>query len=58
MSTGDVAYIPAKKLHTHGLMNKKQIFSHVAINSFQSKNQAPKTIWFESDFKNKVMKIL
>ncbi len=58
LNTGDVAYIPAKKLHTHGLVNKKQIFSHVAINSFQSKNKAPKTIWFESDFKNKVMKIL
>jgi len=55
---GDIAYIPAKTLHTHGSSNKKQDFSHIAINSSPIKNQEPKTTWFESDFKSKVSKIL
>ncbi len=55
---GDVAYISAKKLHAHGSINKNQTFSHIAINSSPIKNQEPITVWFESDFKKKVLKKL
>ena len=58
LKVGDVIYVPAKTLHTHGSASKKQIFSHIAINSYPSKNQEPKTVWYESDFKQRVMKIL
>lgn len=52
---GDIVYVSAKKLHTHGSNNKNQAFSHIAINSSPIKNQEPKTIWFESDFKKNVL---
>ncbi len=55
---GDIVYIPAKKLHTHGSIDKKRIFSHIAINANPSKSITAKTTWFESDFKTKVTKIL
>jgi quercetin dioxygenase-like cupin family protein len=55
---GDIVYIPAKKLHTHGSIDKKQVFSHIAINANPSSNTDAKTTWFESDFKTKVTKIL
>ena len=55
---GDVVYIPAKTLHTHGSINKKKIFSHIAINILPSKNSDYKTIWFESDFKSTVTKFV
>ena len=54
LNKGDCVHIPAKKLHTHGSINKKEDFAHVAINSFPKKNTEPKTAWFESDFKSKV----
>ena len=55
---GDIVYIPAKKLHTHGSIDKKRVFSHIAINANPSINKTAKTIWYESDFKTKVTKIL
>ncbi len=55
---GDVVYIPAKKFHTHGSIDKKQVFSHIAINANPSKSKPAKTTWYESDFKTKVTKIL
>ena len=55
---GDIVYIPAKKLHTHGSIDKKKVFSHIAINAKPSINQEVKTIWYESDFKTKVIKII
>ena len=58
LELGDVVYIPSKELHTHGSITKNQIFSHIAINSSPIKNRVPKTIWFESDFKNTVTKRL
>lgn len=58
LNVGDIAYIPAKVLHTHGSSSKKQDFSHIAINSSPIKNKEPKTTWFESDFKSTVSKIL
>ncbi len=55
---GDIVYIPAKNLHTHGSIDKKQIFSHIAINANPSKSIPAKTTWYESDFKTKVTKVL
>jgi len=57
LKVGDVVYIPSKRLHTHGSIRKSD-FSHIAINSFPSKNTEPKTVWYESDFKSIVSKIL
>jgi len=53
----DVVYIPKNILHTHGAI-KKSTFSHIAINSYTKKNLEPKTIWYESNFKNKATDIL
>jgi quercetin dioxygenase-like cupin family protein len=58
LKTGDCVHIPAMKFHTHGSINKKINFSHIAINSFPRKNKEPKTIWYESDFKRNVTKML
>ena len=58
LKTGDCVHIPAMKLHTHGSTNKKTNFSHVAINSFPRKNKEPKTIWYDSDFKHSVTRVL
>lgn len=58
ISEGDIVYIPAKKLHTHGSVNKKKVFSHIAINANPSASKPAKTTWYESDFKSKVTKIL
>jgi len=57
LKIGDIVYIPSKRLHTHGSIRKYN-FSHIAINSFPSKNTEPKTVWYESDFKSSVSKIL
>ena len=58
LNKGDCVHIPATKFHTHGSINKKINFSHIAINSFPKKNKEPKTIWYESDFKRNVTKVL
>ncbi len=58
LEVGDCVYIPAKKLHSHGSINKKVDFSHIAINSFPKNNVEPKTIWYESDFRSYVTKRL
>ena len=58
LKPGDVVHIPAKKLHSHGSTRKNLIFSHLAINAYPSLNHEPKTVWYESDFKKNVMKIL
>jgi len=52
LKSGDVAYIPAKTLHTHGAVKNEKIFSHIAINFYPHKNNAVKTVWFESDLKS------
>jgi hypothetical protein len=49
-------HIPAKTLHTHGSVDKKKPFSHIAINILPRKNAEYKTTWYESDFKSKVSK--
>lgn len=51
LGVGDIAYIPANQLHTHGSIDSKTKFSHIALNSYY-KNKAPKTTWYESDFKS------
>ena len=58
LNEGDTVYIPAKTLHTHGSINKKKKFSHIAINILPTKNSEYKTTWFESDFKSVVTKLV
>jgi len=58
LNEGDMVYIPAKTLHTHGSIDKKKEFSHIAINILPKKNSTYKTEWYESDFKTKVSKII
>lgn len=54
---GDVIRIPSNKLHTHGASNKT-IFSHIAMNEFSGATDNYQTIWYDSDFKNRVTKII
>ena len=58
LNEGDIVYIQAKMLHTHGSIDKKKIFSHIAINILPRKNAVYKTTWYESDFKIRVSKIV
>lgn len=58
LKEGDSVYIPAKTLHTHGSINKKKTFSHIAINILPKKNAGYKTTWYDSDFKSSVDKIV
>jgi len=58
LNEGDVVHIPEKTLHTHGSINKKKIFSHIAINILPRKKAEYKTVWYESDFKTKVSKVI
>jgi len=58
LNEGDMVHISAKTLHTHGSIDKKKEFSHIAINILPKKNSTYKTEWYESDFKTKVSKII
>ena len=58
LKEGDIAHIPAKTLHTHGSVDKKKEFAHIAINILPRKNAQYKTTWYESDFKNKVSDVI
>ncbi len=58
LNEGDIVYIPAKTFHTHGSIDKKKAFAHIAINILPRKNSEYKTTWYESDFKTKVSKIV
>lgn len=58
LNEGDVVHIPAGVLHTHGSIDRKQVFSHVAINILPKKNSEYKTTWYESDFKTSVTKVI
>lgn len=58
LNEGDIVHIPAKILHTHGSIDKKRTFSHIAINILPKKNALYKTTWYESDFKSKVSEII
>ena len=55
LSSGDVIYIPPKILHTHGSIRKNSVFSHLAVNFYSKKNRKPKTVWYESDLRSKVI---
>ncbi len=57
LKKGDVVYIQAKTLHTHGSTNRNT-FSHIAINILPRKNAEYKTTWYESNFKDVVSKII
>jgi len=52
---GDIVYIPPKILHTHGSIRKNSVFSHLAVNFYSKKNRKPKTVWYESDLRSKVI---
>jgi len=54
LTSGDIVYIPAKILHTHGSISKKKQFSHIAINILPTKKAIYKTDWYESDFRSEV----
>ena len=58
LNEGDIVHIPAKTFHTHGSIDKKKEFSHIAINILPKKNAIYKTTWYESDFRSKVTKII
>ncbi|MEO2264664.1 MAG: cupin domain-containing protein, partial [Nitrosopumilus sp.] len=58
LNEGDIVHIPAKTFHTHGSVNKKKAFAHIALNIRSRKNLEYKTTWYESDFKTKVSKIV
>ncbi len=58
LNSGDIVYIPAKVMHTHGSINKRKQFSHIAINILPTKKSIYKTDWFESDFKTKVTEMI
>ena len=58
LNEGDIVHISAKILHTHGSVDKKKEFSHIAINILPRKNSEYKTNWYESDFKSQVTKII
>jgi len=58
LNEGDVVHIPAKTLHTHGSIDKRKTFSHIAINILPKKNSEYKTTWYESDFRSKVTTIV
>ena len=58
LKEGDIVHIPAKTLHTHGSVDKKKEFAHIAINILPRKNAVYKTVWYESDFKTNVSAII
>lgn len=58
LNEGDIVHIPAKVLHTHGSIDKKKEFSHIAINILPRKNAEYKTVWYELDFKSQVTKMI
>ena len=58
LKEGDMVHIPAKVLHTHGSIDKRKEFAHIAINILPKKNAGYKTVWYESDFKSKVSEII
>lgn len=58
LKPGDVTYIPKGTLHTHGSADKKNVFSHIAINIIPAKSREYKTTWYESDFKTLASEII
>ena len=51
LNVGDMVHIPRQTLHTHGSVDKKTTFSHIAINILPTRNKEYITTWYESDFK-------
>jgi len=58
LNEGDIVHIPANVLHTHGSIDKRKEFAHIAINILPRKNAQYKTTWYESDFKFKATDII
>lgn len=53
---GDMVFIPKNTLHTHGSINPRQTFSHIAINILSGPEY--KTTWYESNFKSMASTII
>ncbi len=49
LNKGDIIHIPTNTLHTHGSVDKRKEFSHIAINVLPKRNISYKTRWYESD---------
>lgn len=58
LTDGDIVFIPKNTLHTHGSIDKKRPFSHIAFNIMSPKSREYKTTWFESNFKDIVTNII
>ena len=58
LNEGDIVHIPANVLHTHGSIDKRKEFAHIAINILPRKNAQYKTTWYESDCKSKATDII
>ncbi len=58
LKEGDIVHIPSKILHTHGSVDRKKEFAHIAINILPRKGAEYKTVWYESDFKSRVSEII
>ena len=52
---GDIVLIPKHTLHWHGAKPENN-FVHIALNAFY-KGKESQTIWFESDFSSRAVKI-
>jgi len=57
LNEGDIVYIPAKTFHTHGSIDKKKTFAHIAINILPRKNSEYKTTWYESDLNDEKVSV-
>ena len=56
LRAGDVVFIPRRTLHWHGALEGKN-FGHVAFNGFSHKGKEARTIWYDSDFSTRAIKI-
>ena len=57
LNEGDIVHIPAQTFHTHGSIDKKKTFSHIAINILPKKNSTYKTKWYESDLNDEKVSV-
>lgn len=58
LKRGDVVYVRARTLHTHGSTNPERTFSHIAINIISGRSAEYKTAWYESDFESRAAGII
>ena len=56
LKEGDIVHIPAKVLHTHGSVDKRKEFAHIAINILPKKMQNTKLSGMNQILKQKFLK--